>query len=218
MNLISNCLYEVADLIYPPKCLVCGDFKGSDICDKCYDMIADSSDDEIHIDNIEKVFIIGKYDGVLEKAIRLLKFHGKLSVSKVLAKLLINNINRVYIKYNDTIFIPIPLHKKRLRQRSYNQCRKILEEAKKIIPEINIIEENIFIRIKNTPHFFDLDRIKRNETIQNTFKVADENYFKGKNIILFDDILTTGATLRESAKTLKIAGAEEIRAVVLAKA
>lgn len=218
MNLIINFFCEVADLIYPPKCLLCGDFRGSAVCDECYDMIKAGSDLKIEVDFINKVFILGKYDGYLEKAVRLLKFHNKVIITLYLGKLLADKIIDLNIYIKDAIFVPVPLHIKRIKERGFNQSKKILEEAKIILPEINIIQENRFIRTKNTKHFFDLKENERSKEIKNAFEVADKNYFKGKNIILFDDILTTGLTLKEAARTLRAAGAGEISAIALSKA
>ena len=105
-----------------------------------------------------------------------------------------------------------------MKERGYNQCRKILEEAKKLMPQIKIIDENIFIRTKNTKHFYDLTLNQREEKIKNAFKIADKKYFNGKKVILFDDILTTGTTLKEAAFTLSKFGVEEILAVAVSKA
>ena len=218
MKSIINFLREVADLIFPPKCLICGDFKGSDFCDDCYEKIPDYYGEEVIIDGIEKVYIAGKYSSILEKSIRLLKFHNKKNIAKILAKYLVKKIQNIDIDFDEYVFVPIPLHKKRLKERGYNQCRYVLEEAKKILPQIKIADKNIFIRIKNTKHFYDLTLNQREEKIKNAFKIVDKKYFKEKKIIIFDDILTTGMTLREAAKTFREVGAEEINVIVISKA
>jgi ComF family protein len=116
-----------------------------------------------------------------------------------------------FSNFNNPIIIPIPVHKNSLKERGYNQSEII---AKNIISfdneKIFKIEPNALSKIKETPHQSKLknknDRLKN---LKDCF-YADEKIVKNKNIILIDDVITTGTTMLEATKTLKKAEAKKV--------
>jgi len=127
--------------------------------------------------------------------------------------------------FRNVILIPIPLSPKRLRERGYNQAELICKELIKINnlrrgADIKL-ENNILIKPKETEHQARIEnRTERLKNIIGSFAIKSENKniesVKGRNIILIDDITTTGATLNEARKTLKQAGARKIVAFTVA--
>ena len=102
----------------------------------------------------------------------------------------------------------VPLHKKRLRKRGFNQSEKI---AKKLSDLINIPVLDCIIRSKNTKRLYSLNKRGREKELKNSFTVKDNiSLIKNKNIILIDDIFTTGSTSNEISKLLKINGVNNI--------
>lgn len=125
--------------------------------------------------------------------------------------------------FRDPVLIPIPLSKKRLRERGYNQAELICEEIIKInhlrdSVEINMqLEKDLLVKTRETEHQARIrDRRKRLENVVGTFTLKNENQIKGKNIILIDDITTTGATLSEAKKVLRAGSARKIIAFTVA--
>lgn len=122
-------------------------------------------------------------------------------VEIMLDKLSIENINFDYILY-------VPLHKKRERKRGFNQSKIIANQLGK---ELGIEVLDILERSKNTRRLFELDEKERKQELKNVFKISKdiENY-TNKNILLIDDIFTTGSTVNEISKLLKLNGINEV--------
>ncbi|MFA5936789.1 MAG: phosphoribosyltransferase family protein [Candidatus Paceibacterota bacterium] len=135
--------------------------------------------------------------------------------------------------FREPILIPIPLSKKRYKERGYNQSELICQELIKIDKKTNLphirhgvygaleknfsLEKNVLIKIKDTEHQVNIqDRRNRLKNLSDSFFVKNENLIKGKNIILIDDVLTTGSTLTEAKKILKNSGARKIIAFTIA--
>ncbi|MFH1698768.1 MAG: ComF family protein [Candidatus Omnitrophota bacterium] len=155
------------------------------------------------------------YEGVIQKLIHQFKYGNKRSLSPVLAGLM-NEFIREYGIYLDFIdwIIPIPLSSARMREREYNQSellsRHIAQEIQKKV------SQDILIRSRNTLTQTGLKHSQRRENVKGSFKVRDCKPIKGRNLLLIDDVLTTGATASEAAYTLKNAGANVVFVLTLA--
>ncbi len=122
-------------------------------------------------------------------------------VEIMIDKLSIENINFDYILY-------VPLHKKRERKRGFNQSKIIANQLGK---ELGVEVLDILERSKNTRRLFELDEKERKQELKNVFKISKdiENY-RNKKVLLIDDIFTTGSTVNEIAKSLKLNGINEV--------
>jgi len=194
--------------------------------------------------NLDGVWIAALYDEILiSQAIKSLKYHFISGLSETLSKLLIICINKILeqrqvlkssltdgvnwrtlnqakklpvaiLNFNENLVIPVPLSKKRLRWRGFNQAELI---AQKVAEKYNLkLDNKNLIRIKHKKPQAKLNEIHRLENIKGCFSWQGENLNK-KNIILVDDVVTTGATLNECAKILKANGAGEVWGLVVAK-
>ena len=122
-------------------------------------------------------------------------------VEIMIDKLSIENINFDYILY-------VPLHKKRERKRGFNQSKIIANQLGK---ELGVEVLDILERSKNTRRLFELDEKERQQELKNVFKISkDIKNYTNKNIILIDDIFTTGSTVNEISKLLKLNGINEV--------
>jgi ComF family protein len=122
--------------------------------------------------------------------------------------------------------VPVPLHKRKLRERGFNQAELL---AKEVAEYFSLsLETKALIRKKYTPPQVRTKNHKaRRESLKNAFEISsiftkkciseNTNFLKEKIIILIDDVTTTGATLFEAAKVLKRAGAKEVWGLVVAK-
>lgn len=135
-----------------------------------------------------------------------LKYYGNTYMSRYIAQVMRDKLEFEQISAN--YIIPVPLHKKRMRTRGFNQAEKIasyLSDYTKI-PIIDCIKRN-----RNTKRLYALNKFQREKELKNAFEVKDgSEEIIGKKIILVDDIFTTGTTVNEISKKLKIYGVDEI--------
>jgi ComF family protein len=114
------------------------------------------------------------------------------------------------------IIIPVPLHPKRKKVRGFNQAKVIAEELARL--RGIKLEEGALAKVKNVPPQTLLETDEREENVLGAFRVVDEEKIRKKNIILVDDVYTTGSTVKECSSVLRKAGAKEIRAITVAQA
>ena len=135
-----------------------------------------------------------------------LKYYGNTYMSRYIAQVMRDKLE--FEQISADYIIPVPLHKKRMRTRGFNQAEKIasyLSDYTKI-PIIDCIKRN-----RNTKRLYALNKFQREKELKNAFEVKDgSEEIIGKKIILVDDIFTTGTTVNEISKKLKIYGVDEI--------
>lgn len=235
-------LKGILNLIYPPRCLIC--FKllenNDGFCQECFEKIEiikaplcnicgkpleppqafKGIENPICFDCHNRKFFfkyarsIGKYKGVLKDCIHLLKYRGKKVLLKPLNKLIETHLDDLVPFEKISFIAPVPLHKKRLRERGFNQAELIANLIGKIyqIPVLsNLLEKTV-----HTLPQVDLNRIERARNIKGAFKVNENPYVQGGTILLVDDVYTTGATVNECVRVLKRAGAQEVYVLTLA--
>jgi competence protein ComFC len=138
------------------------------------------------------------------------KLEGKKRIGNILAELIEEEIGEVIKSKKIEVIIPVPISEKRLRERGFNQVEEILKNLKYNYLKIS--------RVKNTEHMYNLDNF---EIRKKNVKEAFRNYknLTGKRVLIFDDILTTGATVGEIIKEIeKLGKPEEIYIFSLAAA
>ena len=220
-------LHIIFDFIFPRKCLSCGK-KGSDLCQKCLAGLPEAERESAK-------WIFPMYDyrhPLVKKSIWLLKYNNKRQFAEIFAELMHGRILEeladlsVIENFRNPILIPIPLAPKRMRERGFNQalliCKKLMELNKKTNLRNNmdidfILEKDVLLKPKDTEHQARIEnRSQRLENIVGSFTIENGEKIKGKNIILIDDVTTTGATLSEAKKVLKQSGAKKIIAFTVA--
>ncbi len=211
----------ILNIVFPINCLLCG-VPGTDLCLMC---LSDSPSAER--ESAKWIFPLYDYrHPPIKKALWLLKYKGKKRLAKIFAEVLYGRILEeladlsVMENFNNVTLIPIPLSKQRYRERGYNQAELICEELIKLDEEKNLgLEKDVLIKILDTKRQAHIEnKRERLQNIINSFSVKKENKdkIKNRNIILIDDITTTGATLTEAKKILKQSGARIIIAFTVA--
>ena len=135
-----------------------------------------------------------------------LKYYGNTYMSRYIAQVMRDKLE--FEQISADYIIPVPLHKKRMRTRGFNQAEKIASYLSDYteIPIIDCIKRN-----RNTKRLYALNKFQREKELKNAFEVKDgSEEIIGKKIILVDDIFTTGTTVNEISKKLKIYGVDEI--------
>jgi len=117
--------------------------------------------------------------------------------------------------WDNGILVPVPLDKKKMKIRGYNQSEELAKELSKVL-QIPMISNNL-IKVKNTKPQMELSKEEREKNLENAFAIKNPEKFSGKKIFLVDDVYTTGSTMQQCAKVLKENGAKNIWGVVLAR-
>lgn len=142
------------------------------------------------------------------------KFSNRLGLSRLLAEMAYTTFNKRSSRMPDLI-IPVPLHRKRLLWRGFNQSAELSRLLAKRVERP--LSHKGLIRTRHTRPQTRLGLTERQENIKAAF-AADPSIVSGKTVLLMDDVYTTGSTLRECAKTLNGAGAAGVDVLVLSRA
>lgn len=214
-----NYLEKILEYIFLPSCGICSKLGEGYLCKNCgkeirkYIINLEKSDKNENM-RIKKFFVL-KYDGIVRKNIIKYKFNDKPYLYKMFSKIILEDKKACeFIKSYD-IIIPVPVHKARKSKRGYNQSEII---AKEISKELKIkMYNDILIKINNNKVQSTLNKNERKENVKNAYKIINEQKINNKNIIIFDDIYTTGSTINECIKTLKKSNVNKIGVLILAK-
>ena len=152
--------------------------------------------------------------------IKLLKYKKLAPLAEPLGDLMSEFLHASGLAYSDYLLVPIPLSAKRLRERGFNQAELL---ALRLKTNLNISEERylprVLRRVTHTkPQAKLASRKEREANVRNCFAIRSPEQIAGQNIILIDDVFTTGSTAKEAALVLKRAGARKIIALAVARA
>lgn len=206
----------LSKLLFPPKCVFCRRvLEKYGVCDKCkaslpYRLPAESKDKVMFVDGVYSCF---NYEGDVKNAIIRYKFGGMAcyaeDFSKYLAECIKENLEGKF-----DIISWVPLSKKRLRSRGYDQARLLAEGVCKIFGLKAVRTLN---KCRNAaPQSRQNDVSERMANILGAYEVCCDD-ISGKRVIIIDDVMTTGSTTSECARVLKTAGASSVIVLTLAK-
>ena len=206
---------NILELIYPKTCGMCGEISKSYLCSKCKQKIKNLLKLNTMIYK-DKYFnwhtYLFKYEGEIRDKLLKYKFRDYSYLYKFFSEIIINNCN---LKNNYDIIMPVPIHKKRKQTRGYNQSELI---AKEIAKKLNIkYTNNVLIKTIDTVPQSTLSQSQRTSNVLGIYKVINSQIIKDKNILLIDDIYTTGSTVNECSKVLKQNGAKLVDVLTIAK-
>ena len=210
-------LMHLLDIVFPVNCLVCKK-TGTLLCIACLN-------DFPKAERQTEEWIYPLFDyrhPPMKRAVWLFKYAGKKNLVKTfgenLAEYIMLELSELepLENFRNPILIPIPLSRKRLKERGYNQaellCESILAKNKNLT-----YMKKVLVKTKETEHQARLkDRDNRLKNLIGSFEVVDISLIKNRNIILVDDVTTTGATLTEAKKVLRKAGARKVIGFTLA--
>jgi ComF family protein len=238
---LAAVLNDLSSVIFPPQCLGCADtlssFDGKMLCRKC--------EGEVHFiegalcsicgtnfsyspagshlcgDCLEKTpyffraRAVFSYETIILEAIHRFKYKRDLSTGETLASFMADfsfpDINLA----DYSLIVPVPLHVKRLRERGFNQSlilARAIGKERRIPVNFSLLKRHKFTSTQTASH-----KKERQQNIRGAFEVTDKEKIAGQNIILVDDVYTTGATVNECAKTLIKAKARKIAVLTLAR-
>jgi ComF family protein len=236
----------ILDTLFPIHCLGCGK-EGEWLCKECLDKIDilpfqvcpfceknvtdkgvacyqckekfQSQDKKLPIDAL--IVATSYKDNNISRLIHFFKYNFISDLHVPLGKILIRSFMESNSLLPDLI-IPVPLHKKRIRNRGFNQSELLsMYVSQNISPALPIpVLPNLLERQRHTsPQMKIRSYSERQKNIRNAFKISSENteFIKNKRVLIIDDVSTTGATIFECGKTLKQNGAKEVIGGVIAR-
>ena len=163
----------------------------------------------------------GSYDGGLRELIHLLKYERVKPAANVLGRMLAEVIVELQpsIEQRNAVVVPVPLHARKLKQRGFNQAEVIARTALKLVPGEMQFEmvPALLDRVRETSSQIGLTRRQRRENLRGAFVVREPEKIVGKEVLLIDDVLTTGTTASECARILRRAGAVEVWVATVAR-
>jgi len=201
--LCAECLDQMPR-VEPPFCARCGDVVAADgICARCRTA-------PLQIECIRSVVY---FEGVLREAMHWLKYRGRTALAEPLGGLLA----AYWMQHPMTadVVVPVPLHATRLRERGYNQAALLAREMARRVGLV--VDELTLVRQRATAPQVELDAKQRKENVRDAFRCSDDA-LTSKQVLLIDDVCTTGATLEACAVALLEGGARGVQALTLARA
>lgn len=204
-------LNKILLALFPQKCFGCKK-ENEILCLDCLRKI--NRPDTPYLNGVH---ISANYqDPVIKKALWALKYQGVKRLAKPLAEIVKERVWKK-LETKDWLIIPIPISKKKLRKRGYNQAELIARHIFNSQKDA-IWGDGVLSKIKETASQVEIkEKEKRLANIVGSFKVEKPEFIKGKKIILIDDVFTTGATMNEAKRILKLSGAKKVVGVVVAR-
>jgi ComF family protein len=168
-----------------------------------------------------KAAAYGSYEGGLRELIHLLKYEQVRPAAVVLGRMLAEAVSGLEPGWtqNPVVVVPVPLHTRKLRQRGFNQSELIAHHALKLGAGSGrlVLRSRILERRRETQSQIGLTRHQRRENLRGSFAVARPQEIAGREILLVDDVFTTGTTVSECARVLRRAGASKVFVATVAR-
>jgi competence protein ComFC len=201
------------DLVFPPQCIGCKRHVGSLLCAECQAALTPSPLIREMDDPLQERQATALYGGALQSAIHGLKYRGKSAFAAILAKRLADTFAQT--DWTPTVLTAVPLHANRQKNRGFNQSALLATELSKLV-QIPF-NPQLVKRIKDTRPQVGLGIHDRQQNMESAFQ-ADPTLCKDQQIVIVDDVYTTGATIRACASALLEAGASKVWALTVASA
>ena len=160
----------------------------------------------------------GSYDGGLRELIHLLKYGRVRPAASVLGRMLAEVIQGFGSEFVSAVIVPVPLHRSKLRQRGFNQAEEIARAALKDLQRNELkLAAGVLSRRRTTESQTGLSDQQRRQNVRGAFVVASPSEVAGEDVLLVDDVFTTGATVSECARVLRRAGADRVFVATVAR-
>lgn len=207
-------LKTILDLLFPENCLGCGRPE-TVLCQDCAAELPRGLSPE------GALAILDYQDRRVKRAIWLFKYRNKRALAKILAEVvyaaLLEELAelRLMKNFREPLLVPMPISRRRFRERGYNQVLLLARELALLGGEFALTPDALRKTRHTESQVETASRRERLKNLRGSFS-ADPAAVRGRNIILLDDVITTGATLSEARRALREAGAKKILCVAVA--
>jgi ComF family protein len=160
----------------------------------------------------------GSYESGLRELIHLLKYEHVRPAAGVLGRMLAEVIQELAAEFNDALVVPVPLHASKLRQRGFNQAEDIAKAALKQLKTPRLqLAGGVLDRRRATESQTGLTRAQRLENIRGAFSFKQSEKLRDRDVVLVDDVFTTGTTVSECARIVRRSGAARVFVATVAR-
>jgi competence protein ComFC len=230
-NVFAFCLDRVLNFVFPVRCVSCRKM-GELLCDVCLGSLEPVEDFRCIVCGRpavggfthpscntkyapERALAAFRYSGTAKAAVKALKYKGVRELSKSITWLMLEDLAEKGVSFgSEAVLVPLPISFWRRGERGFNQAQLIAEAlGEKLGLEIY---KDALRKINDTPSQTGLDRKRRTANVRGAFAVGSESV-RGKDVLLVDDVLTTGATVREAAKVLKKSSCGQVWVLTFAR-
>lgn len=229
---VKDVLKEFLDLLYPDgiNCFLCGGKLRGDhkygICQSCIQnitFIGDRgckgcgkhleggglcSDCQRFVHSFDRAYSLCVYQGIIKDSIFLFKYGGRSYLARPFGSMMAERIKWIGLDTGFELIVPVPLHPAKLRKRGYNQSLLLAKAIAAELKDKAVLD--ILKRERDTPALSGLKRHERTKALEGAFNLKNRGALALKNILLIDDIYTTGTTADECARVLKDEGAGRV--------
>ncbi len=215
-----NFLKKFINLLFPIHCVNCNQKYEKHLCNTCLEKIPFERKGK----KSDIFFAFSYKNPIVKKALWNLKFYGKKDIAYTLSQkafdVLLDEMQDLQLFNNleRPLLVPIPLHPKRLKERGFNQSELIAIALYSQSPSLFNIDIKHIVRNRYTkPQARIQNKNERIINVSKCFSITDSNFFKNKNVIIIDDITTTGATIIELKDILIQYGAKSVYGFTIAQ-
>lgn len=209
-------LRAILDLLFPPRCILCRKIlrkDETDLCHTCRIHTPQCSKPKKSPAFLAKQVSLWYYEGNVRASLLRYKFSGRRNYAPAYGRLLAMKISGDLREEFD-VLTWVPVSKKRQKKRGYDQVALL---AQAVGQELDLVPAAVLRKTRDNPPQSRIQgQAKRKANVLGAYTVTDPQLIRGKRVLLLDDILTTGATVSECARTLLTAGAKEVSCAVLA--
>ncbi len=214
---------ECLDAIHPVRgkvCAICGERVLSSYSDYDADGLRRCPACRRIDHPFDRAVAYGSYDGGLRELIHLLKYNGVRPAANVLGRMLAEAVATLEPAFEQAtlLVVPVPLFKGKRRERGFNQAELITRAALKAYPGQRLqLAADLLLRTRETHSQIGLTSHQRRENLRGAFAVARSQEVTGREVLLVDDVYTTGTTASECARVLRRAGASKVWVATVAR-
>lgn len=210
---IRDLFFNVLDLLLPDTCVLCKDVCGALCCTSCLSSISVSLHTDRHLEGVDGVISFLEYEGAVQRLFHVYKLEGHRRLGPLLASVILPTLKG--IRSLPKVWVPVPSHAKRVRQRGFNHVEELFGP---LLSGVGQCLQPVICRKVETPALFGLSKAERIRVLQNVFAPVDASLsFEGQDVLLCDDILTSGTTLEQCAKLCRELGAGRVMALTIAE-
>ncbi len=177
------------------------------LCPDCYELVNKNPSFYYDIEGLDDLIVSSTYAGIMRRLIIDFKFKGKLSYGEIISEIMIEKLLEKNL--SEVVLTFVPMHPRRERERGYNQS-KILAET--IAKKLDLKCQEVFEKVKDTKFQVGLKKDQRQENLKNAFAVKKAP----EEIIIVDDVITTGTTISELVGVAKASGIKKVTALIAA--